>query len=625
MLALSVAATGAILLSLYAGDEFDAPAGFDTPKYIWRANLVGGEGLQALPGSSPFREHPDRPGYPVFAALVRSTTGISPLDLTFVLPAIVGTMVGLGAGAFALSALREPRWVFPIYAIVVGASLNVVLTASGLLDNLLLDALIMAAAVTALLAAEGRRTTAATLGLVAGATLIHWPLTAVFLAVLGLVALVLLVGQVSTGGLHRGLLRTPPGRLGTLVAASGVVMAGALAILGATIQAPISDVGRFTRKLGRFTARYRFPVTGIAAALGVAALWVPRDDQRRRGLVLLLLWGAVAAVAVPMLVVVGAPVPAHRLLGFALGIPVLGAAAVMGAGRLATRVRPRAAGAAIAVIVSVAAVVGTAGLARAAWEDRARVKFPGEGLAQARTAGAYLDSVENEDPVVFVVNPGAADPRQPAALAFSVIRSGLPSDQIRLAHVFLGEPEDLLAGRPTLRPGEPGFNSVSRTYWDAVRPHLAQEPPVILLSGFNARLPDPIPGNAVAPGITIVRGPPPPTPVGTSAAPVPPEILALVARFGAVLLLVIAVGAGWAVSLLPGGGLLRASLAPALGLAALVVGGTVAGRLGVDGPTARQLAVAAILAAGWVLPAVRRWRDGSGTASRRGDDTGGAA
>ena len=46
--------------------------------------------------------------------------------LLFVLPAVAAIAIGGAAGAFAVEVLDEPRWSFPLYAILVGASLAVV-------------------------------------------------------------------------------------------------------------------------------------------------------------------------------------------------------------------------------------------------------------------------------------------------------------------------------------------------------------------------------------------------------------------------------------------------------------------------------------------------------------------
>lgn len=600
--------TGAFV-SLAAAEDLLAPPGFDTPKYVWRANLVAGQGLDALEGSSPYREHADRPGYPVLAAFVRATTGITAFDLAFALPAVMGVVIGLAAGALAVRVLGEPRWAFAVYGFLVGASLNVVLTASGLLDNLVLDGVILAAAAGALLVSAGERAVAMTLLAVAAGALIHWPLTAVFVAVLAALAAATLPSSVVA--LRRGspLLRTPAVRLGMLVAASGAVIGGSVALLSVPLQPPRTSLRSFLRKLGRFVPRYHLPVLGTAAALGIPALALPREPLRRRGLALLVLWGLTAAVAVPALLVLEREVPAHRLLGFALGIPLLAAAAVTGAGRLLAMVPPRAVGAGLAAVAVLVAGAVAFRLDRASWEDRARVKFPVDGVVQAGAAGRWLSEAGNRRPVIFVVNPPTGRPAQATTVAFGVIRSALPSDQIALAHVYVGHPDDLAAGRPSAE-GDRSWRKTSARHFEIVRPLLDRDPVVLLLAAFNPSLPpDDRPGGEVlAPGVAVLRGPPVAGVERLPAPPAPPSVGDLVARTAAVLALLTIVGLGWSFGLVPGGALTRLGLTPALGLSVVVVAGTLAGRLSLDAPGARPWIAAAAAVLGWALPALRWWR-----------------
>ena len=102
----------------------------------------------------------------MLASLIQTAKGPAPGMLLFVLPAVAAIAIGGAAGAFAVEVLDEPRWSFPLYAILVGASLAVVQTASGSLDNLTADAVILAAATVALISASGRR------GVIAGGILV---------------------------------------------------------------------------------------------------------------------------------------------------------------------------------------------------------------------------------------------------------------------------------------------------------------------------------------------------------------------------------------------------------------------------------------------------------------------
>jgi hypothetical protein len=605
--AASIVVVAAQFLNLYLGDPVPVPAGFDTPKYIWRANLVAEEGLEALPGSTPswFKENADRPGYPVLAGMIRATTGITAFDLSFLLPATAGVIIGLGAGAFALRGLREPSWAFGAYVVGVGASVNVGYTATGLADNLIIDALVMAAATTALMAADAQRTSAATILLFAAATLVHWPFAVVFLALL--VALtVALVPESVTVARREGLLGTPAGLLGATVAGSAAAMVGALALAPALPEAPRAGAGQFIRKLKAVTPLFLFPVLAPLAGLGGVALLSPRDPARRRGMLLCLIWAGSAAVAVALLSV-GVKVAAHRILVFALGIPILAVAALTGAAgwlaRVSRLLRP------VAAILIVAGLIGGGVLMNFAWARRARTWMPEQQLVQGEQAGQYLQRIGNQGPVIFVFNPYARDPGSSIALSFHVIRAALPANQVAHSFVYLGDPSSLTEGRPTLREGNNRFNRYSIRYWADVRPVLAERPVMLFLPAFNRGLPRDRAigvGESIAPGVVVLRGP---IPEGWSPQPpkplIPPSAGRLITQLAVVLLVFFLVGLGWSASLLPLPWAVRVALAPALGVAALTVGGVIASRLVPGGFGGLGVVVAALVSLlGWV-PALR--------------------
>src|SRR5207248_2576286 len=101
-------------------------------------------------------------------------------------------VIALAAGAFAVRVLGEPGWAFPVYAVGIGASVNVALIAIGYADTLLASSILLAAATAAVLAAGEEATIAGTMFLMSGATLVHWNFAVMFLAILvGLLVLLL--------------------------------------------------------------------------------------------------------------------------------------------------------------------------------------------------------------------------------------------------------------------------------------------------------------------------------------------------------------------------------------------------------------------------------------------------
>ncbi|MGH2724172.1 MAG: hypothetical protein ACRDI0_07875 [Actinomycetota bacterium] len=601
-MAVSVAVVAGALISVYAGGDRSLPAGADTPWYVWRAKLVAGEGLDALSGSvpPPLTPKASRAGYPILAGFLDSVAGVAPLRLAFALPALAGTLVGLGAGAFALRGLREPLWTFPIYAVGAGASMNVVLTAVSHADSVVVLALSAAAGATALLAAHGARGAAATVVLLAAGAAIHWPFAALFGAVLLGVAALLVPQSLAARRSGAPLLGTPSARLGMVVAGSGLTAAGAIALGPAWPNLPANFDLRIGEKLGRDAGE--FAALGAVSAGGVAALLVPTDPARRQGLTLALVWAGSAAVAVAALAV--ATVPAHRVLFFALGIPILAAAGVAGLARLLTRLRPPAVGWPAAAVVAGAALAGGIVLALGTWRpfhDARLAEF-----TQARTAGRYLAAVGGDRPVVFVVE------RRTIRSPRNVIRSALPPNQIARANVYIGDTERLLAGEPTLVPGNARYNETSLRQFEALEAVLPTRPIVIAMSAFRPQGRAGPEGREVAPGITVVRGPATPTVIVPAPPPRPATTAELAGIVGRALLLFGAVGLGWAVTLLPRGWPTRMSVAPALGASVLVLAGLVAARVGAGTPAARPWIAAAVAAAGWMVPVARRRRPRTG-------------
>ncbi len=601
-----VAVVAGLFLSRYETEDFASPMGFDTPKYLWRANLVASQGLDALPGSVPRGEtsNPDRPGLPALLGLLEAASGLDPYQAMFVLSPVLAALVALGAGVLALEGMGEPRWSFPMYAVAVGASANIGFTAIGYADNMVVGAIVVGAGTTSLLVADGERGMIATGVLLTGATLVHWSFALTFAAVLGALTLVLTPSAIAAHRRGEAFSSLPAARLGMTLAGSALAAGAAMALLPARPAPPQVMGAAFVTKYRERASYYLLPVTGALAALGVLALAIPRDPRKRRGLALLVIWALTGALAVLLLVALDRMIPAHRILGFALGIPFLGAAAVTALATLAVS-HLRVAGVVLASALLVAAAAGGAVMGHAAWST-GRSWVSEQHRTQGLVAGAYLEAVGNSGPAVFVINPFSA--RTNPKLTFHSIRSAMPGDQIRNVHLYLGKPALLLAGQPTVREGKDGYNRVSLRLWRQVEPVLSREPIMLFLPGYNRGLgPASHPDDADLPeGIAILQGPPAPEELSVPAVERPR--LAALMWWAALLLAVLAVaGSGWSAALLPGRWTLRAALAPALGMAALVIGGVLADRVGLRLVGSQGAVTAlAVTALGWAALVVRR-------------------
>lgn len=621
----------AIVLStylwIYARHRYAFPVGYDTPKYLWRSSLVGAKGLGALTASAPtpFRVNADRAGFPILVDAVSSVLRVTPLRLVMVLPAAMAASVGLGAGAFATLGLDRPRWAVAVFVVVVGASANVSRIAGpGYDDNLVLASVVMAAAAVAMHAARttaggaigapgdrdgaGARTALGAAVLIAAGALIHWVFLGLFVGMLGAVALLCMPVSIRAHRAGLRATRTPSGRLGAILGSAGLLGGlGLLTVLGSEPSPPRLPIESFRLKLGRDVPRYAFPLVGSMAAVGIVALGWPGRAARRwprmsSGRWLVVVWALSAAIGVALLAL-GRAVPAHRVVAFAFGIPLLAATGLVAVGSLVVGPGGRAR-IAVAVAVVTLGVVATTVLAERAWSGT-HPWIPSKQFAQASVAGGYLREVGGDAPVVFVVDLGGAAPLASTSEAFHVLRTALPPEVMSRTLVYLGSPSDLLAGRPTLRPTPPTFDRASLQHWPSVRAVLDRHPIALLMPAFHrdfARVVAAEPSWRVAPGLAVVQGPRPSGPVEPFAStPGPTSALRLALLAVAFLCLLAVTGGGWTGVLVEAGWIERIAVAPAFGIATLVLGGVIWDRLGLglDGGAGAAL-VAAVAVPGWV-------------------------
>jgi hypothetical protein len=278
----------------------------------------------------------------------------------------------------------------------------------------------------------------------------------------------------------------------------------------------------------------------------------------------------------------GLAVPVQRMLSFAIAIPLLGGFGAIAAVRWLRARAGTVAGIAAAVLV-VAALLAYLSFGWDVWRSR-RPWSTGPRLAEVHTMSGYLAGASS--PAVIVVDSAATDIRSTAEFGtISVlrrVRAELPAAQALRTTVYLGDPDVLAMGRPTLRPDVPGFDELSREIWSAVRPLLDQDPVVVILRSHFVGFVEAVhehPGWSSNGWMAVVQGPPAPTAQPTS--PARPAAGALAAWWASSLAVITLAGAGWAGRLGAGSLSLRMGLAPAVGLASLVVAGLVAERLGI--------------------------------------------
>jgi hypothetical protein len=431
-------------------------------------------------------------------------------------------------------------------------------------------------------------------------------------------------------------LETPTARLAEGLAGGAAFAAVTIfGVLGTTTRSPRLSAEEFDKKLHSDLPKYRFLTTLPLAALGGVALWlrtrtardpgenrvpasgpaeeVPADAPNRAKYVLLLLlaWCAVALAGYLGFVVFHLDIPAHRFLAFALAVPILAVLGLLFLGTLVGRAwRP----------LGVAVVL--AGLALGAWTSHdtwfeTRPWISQGKIDQSVAMAAYLEQagIEAGRPVVFLLADRDASY---VALMTHMIRATLPAERIADAYFYAGSAQDYLAERPTPdTTGQPG--GLSERYFSFMRDTYARDPVALLPKLFDDRYFDAWatahPETLVAPDLAVVRGP-----VPTSLAPAPSPV-APASTFWLALLAVGslaalgAVGLGWTVGLL--GPWLRplevVAFSPAVGIAALVMGGVVLDRLGVRLVGGGGVAVLVAVAAVGAGLAVWRVRSSTGT------------
>lgn len=644
----------AFYAAFYLVRHFAEPIGWDTARYLDQTQLVLGRGLRGLSGlrlPRPSQILASRVGFPVTAITLSRMLAATTFAAATVVPIAAIAATSMAAGAFVSHALRRSAWDAAAVTLFVGLSTALVRLIGGTYtDNLLAAALVTGALVPLTAAVVDGRGFVAAVALLGIAGFVHAAFFAFMLIVL-LVALLAYLPASWRMWRRRRIrpLATPSARLATIVAGSSAVAgAGIYGLLGATPAPTDLSRGEFALKFGQDVPLYRFPVTAPVAAAGVVALAAdasagpaaPGDGgrpevQRRRprtirgtgrpgfALVLVVSWGAVTATGVA-LYLLGRASPAHRFLAFLIPLPICVALAFLWAGRLAAG-RAGRAGRVAGVAVVVAGVVATLALAYTdlfhTMNSRGLEYLDAGKVQDASTAQAYLRvaGVRETAPVVYVIDDTGPIPQEFLPEEAHIMRSVMPASRIERAYFYVGTPQNYLRGVPTRVSGDTRrYNVASQRFFRVLRPILPRRPVALLLAAYNpayrayARA---HPDQVVAFNVVALRGPKPSRPVGS---PPYPSIPRGPIRFGltlvATLVVLVLIGAGWALALLPAG--LRPfealALSTSFGFAFLILGGTILGQgpTGLSGPGG-ALVGPAVAVLGWIAAALRWRRSGA--------------
>jgi hypothetical protein len=577
---LLVAAIGAALTVLFLrpGDlhGYPFPVGPDAPVYMWWAKVAAGRGV-SLVG--------ERPGTPVLIPSLGALLGAG------IVPALAGLQYALGpAIGLAATGLSRGRGAVPRPAWIAGGLLAgtwATFLGGGYVANLAFVAPYLAAG-----AARTRRTprgAGAPAVLFGGAGLAHPQFFAVGAVILALAAGLssLLDERFSwSGDSGRALV--------ALVGGGTIVAAGLVAALGGPPHlAGDTSKDAFLRRAGRWDAlrqaylerasdNWRRYAPFMTSALSVAGLVHGRAFKRR----FLAAWTGFTVVMIPIGALTGW-YPPDRILTFAFCLPLLAGIGLVWLGeKLGRWWLAWPAGILLASLMAYPAVRD--------WDDVKAYVSSGE-MAAANLAGRIAATTEPGTPLVFVAN----DPTTPslflASHSLNVARAAVPSDRIEDVYVYVGTPENLLAGVPTLR-GDDLYDLASR---DSLAQIPSTEPMAVFVVSELNRDPVAFENTALtrwAAGVaTTVPDPRPLPPPEDEIAPSDAgEIRAATLR---TLLLLFVLGMGWAwwcMGDVPG----AVAIAPAFGVATLTIAALALERLGFDFASPGVATVAAMLAGG---------------------------
>ena len=609
MLSAAALAVGLFVLyfAVYRVRRFDMPVGFDAPWYVWRGEYVGELGAGDL-GTN------ERPGHALLAAIVTAVSGLSHLELAVVLPLVLVPVFALASGALWRGAFGRRGWGWVAAAAVAGTLLGATRLVGENVANLMNLALVVTAMLPLVtwVATGSSRALAASTALVVAAGLAHWLFLGVAGAAVLLWAAARLVGTDVTA-------RRKTGRAAVAVLAAAAAMT---AIVVLVLDAPFStfeireDPGRFLPKLRTDLGRLLLPLTVPVAAVGASVLarWtrLPRrsvtygPDSGSPPLRRLLLSWAIVCLGGVLVGVLTRRLPPHRFLALFVALPL--AAAVTAAVVAAIRwISLRARGAGVAAAVGLLAIMSIPGVLAwyrggpGVWIDR-------DAVAEADVVDRFARSLPAGTPLVFVLEPRGAAGAVSPALKERTVRIALTPARQDDALFFFGSLSDAVAGRRT-RVG-PVIDAAVEPYWRDVRDILDGNPPMFALRalGSSQHAEAAAAGVAIAEGVAAVNVTEPP-PLHAEAPPAVPRFPVGV-LWGALLVgMLFVAGAGWsrAISYDRDEAVL---LAPATGVAALMLFGLVASELGVRlaGPGGVLVFLLAA-SAGFAAALVRRARD----------------
>jgi hypothetical protein len=588
----TLSAVAAVYLFPYVTRDLRLPLGWDAAAYVARANEVAADGLDRFGAI--------RAASPLLLTVLMRITGENGFTLVAVVPPLLAAVAALGAAAMVRSALGIGAAWIPIIGFLAWAAFGENGMMNVHLDNLTNAALLLPGLATVLASVAGGRGRVAATLLFMGAGLAHWPFYVFGMVVFGSALLAFafpVAGEEGSKRLRAATrLAAPIGTSGLFVGLTFLWLPGS-GWVGARLGA-LGDLLR-ERFLGRLPDPDRYYAVPLAAGGAAVSLRAAARSAR---------WGAarlfaclmgawvLATIVGGIAQFAGIPTAGARLLHFLFPIPILAGVFVWWLARRISRRRSALAAAGGLLVVAVAVgALGTLTVVRRS-DDRAWIDLG--GLRQVSATAPYVASLPPNQTVVFVLD---LELRQRPSWA--VIKATLPGSEIHRLARYYGSPADYLAGVPSGLRGDflAGEGAPSTDPQDQV---------AIVLSRFNAsgfedeklRHPD----REIEPGVLVLRGPVPSEALPAGDVPLARTGSRNLVRLSVLILFVLYVsGGGWALGLLPPDPVIRAGLAPALGIATITLVALLWDRVGLSLVGSMSLGPVAVAGlAGWGVAGV---------------------
>jgi hypothetical protein len=562
-------------------------AGWDAPSYVVWARRAQAFGLSASNTGT-------RPGTVGLVATLSSLSGISAAGLAAALGPTLAACCGLGFAAFAELSLPAARHRAPLVTLLAGGFLSyMVLGYLATLVFLTALACALACLVAVARGRTGRRAGFAASILLAVAVLAHpalGPLALVLMAAAGL-------GPSLWRGGQRSRIRTAHWawvrRVALIVAGAGVVAVVGL-LLARAAPGPVLDRARdgALRRLGLpglVTKSFQTALAGYlpyfvpaacSAIFAGAVIWKRRRSVTGSDIAYRVFWGVLLAwvattLGCMVLLLIGLRVPGQRLAPVCLAVPVIVASGIA----LWNGDREWSRASRVIVAVPVLALVLVTNWIL--WETN--IAAPPRYAVAAQSLGPILAAASPGTPLVVIVDQRGEGPGLAVIGEADAVRALVPPGRVQDVSVFVGTPQDFLAGRPTLT-GSPEHDRLARDYWQRMKSRLGPGSLAVVVQAFDPRSYSEaagLPGHLLlAPGVVALPGYSSPAPAAGERLPAAlgaagpgrfsPWLPVWLAA--ALLLLMVLVGWPWASWILPSRtAMVRLGLAPGLGVAAVAL------------------------------------------------------